>query len=245
VDPQAAAPVPPVPPSEPSSADETPPAAPVAGFDLTALPETLRGTTPDESLAKVWDAHQKLQPPKTAADYAIQFADGVEEVIGKDDAAVSLARELAHKVGMPAGQFGPFVAEFVKLGLERGVLSAPIDRAKEIELLGGPEQATARLQAGRDWLALAKQSKSLSPAAIGEIELLLVTAGGVEAFEKLRGASSSVMPSGNPAPPPMTLETLRERQRDPRYDTTSRLYDPAFRKATEDGFRALFANRSK
>lgn len=242
-------------------------AAGASAFDAAALyskfavPDGMKGTNWEEATGKLYEGWKGLRdktaafaPPKDAASYTFEPGDPIKPYFKKgDDPIMSLARETAHKLGMPDTMFGPFINQLFGTAAEKGLLPQPYSPQKEIEAIGklvapqlaGPErdnaikaaitEAEAFAPAFADHLKLSTPAKTL----LGQ---LAQEAGGVELLRALKAANPnvSVQVGGQPQQQGYTRADYDKDVADPRYSPFSGKYDKAFREGVDAKARELF-----
>lgn len=223
------------------------------------LPEHLRGKDPAETLAKLapdWKAQrdglaQRWTPPPDKPE-AYEFAPAAElkQFFADDpakDPVVGVLRGVAHKIGMSADRFAPFVndavAELQKAGLIGAKDETAVDYAKEWpqlvpddkKSLPEPEQkaaAKARLDTAQAFADTLKSRGDIDEGMHGEFGVLLETAAGVRLVEFMISGitkEKGFVFGGQGGGGGYTMADYNRDSGDPRYSSTSPKYDPAFR----------------
>lgn len=154
------------------------------------LPDDLVGESDKATIDKL-AAKLAASPaaPDTVDGYGeLIFGDDFVKAFGApagDDKALSLARDVALKAGMPADMFQAFVPGLLEAAVKGGLIERPFDLNKEIEAAGGQEafdKAEAELS-GR-LKGLEAQGK-LEAAGVAELQGTLTTAAGQKAMTSL------------------------------------------------------------
>lgn len=236
--------------------DNTPPPKD-GGFDMAQLPEAYRGESADEALGKVFgklkeyesQAEARGKAPARAEDYPLKLNENASKYFDvENDPVIAHARKFALKQGMGTGEFQNSYGPLLESLAESGLIEQPVDPEAEAAKLGddGPklfsqaEGYVGRLKAKLTDLDGAEKAELGD--VVGELELALETAQGVRLInymaklgkEEGPGVPGDVQVSGQ-----ITAEKIREMRKDPRADTRSQKYDPAFRKRLDDMAKAL------
>jgi hypothetical protein len=215
-------------------------------FDTAVLPENLRGETPEATLALIAPALKGYRDTQAARGKVPEKADGYEtlklsEGASKvfntegDDPALKIAREVAHKAGLPQGEFQSVIGGILDKMVDDGLIEPPIDPLAEAKLLGDGDatKGAARAKLVDERIARMKAEDNLDDGVATELELLASTHQGVLAFEYLMGKtrekSTAAMGDTGANAGAVTVDDVKAAMRDERYDTTSPNYDKAFR----------------
>lgn len=229
-------------------------------FDLSLLPENLRGATAEETLHKLFPAFKGYRdaqaragsvPAKPDAYPVPELADDAKPFFPEleKDEVFTLVRAAAHKHGIPAEQFKGLFGEVLNGLAKSGMLQPLVDPKAEFQKLGGTPEAAREAQAVVDFIARqktlhtsSKGKDGLPPDLTDELDLIAGTANGIRLVKWFMGKTGEqgVDISGAAgSSDTWTRETIKEAMRDPRYRTDNPKHDPAFRLRVDEANKAL------
>lgn len=234
------------------------------------LPDSVYGTTPEETFGKLADAWKGLregeskrpQPGKSPDEYTFDVSKNEKIAPYFRDAAgdplLKVAQEVAHKVGMPKDHFGAFVTQLYEQAVDQKLLGPMYSPETEARTLA------QRLAPGKSWeeakpivtkalgdatgfVEVLGQQLKMSDGAKGLLAALVDEADGVELITALSGAMKQV--PGFALPGVKGGETGGWDQRrldaavaDERYSPYSPKYDKAFRAEVDAAMRQFHGN---
>lgn len=234
------------------------------------LPEHLRGKDPAETLAKLapeWKtqrdslAQRWTPPPEKPDGYEFAPVPELAKFFGDDpakDPVVGVLRGVAHKIGMSADKFAPFVNEAVGELQKQGLIGkeAPgVDYDKEWPQLVPDDKKTlpeaeqkaaakARLDTAQAFADTLKTRGEIDAAQHEEFGILLESAAGVRLVEfmikGLTGEKGFVFGGQGQGGSGYSMADYNRDSADPRYSSTSHSYDPAFRREVDEKSKPLF-----
>lgn len=160
------------------------------------MPETLRGATDQETIDKLLAAQSALpKAPATADEYAFTPSEEFVKTHGdlKDDPALAIGRQVAHKMGLGPQQFQTLVETFYGQMNEAGLLQPPIDASAEIAKLmpkdgdGITKKSAAlkRITGVHGWVEGLRAAGNITQTEANNLVALTVVADGVTVLEKL------------------------------------------------------------
>ncbi|SEK37224.1 hypothetical protein SAMN04515666_101349 [Bosea lupini] len=234
------------------------------------LPEHLRGKDAVETLGKLapeWKtqrdslAQRWTPPPEKPDGYEFAPAPELKQFFAEDagkDPVVGVLRGVAHKIGMSADKFAPFVNEAVgelqKAGLIGKDQGAP-DYDAEMKALV-PEDKRSAPEAEQKAAAKARHDnaqtfadtllarKDIDEGMREEFGLLLESANGVRLVEMMithmTGEKGFVFGGQGGGGSGYTMADYNRDSADPRYNSNSPKYDPAFRQETDNKSKHLW-----
>lgn len=237
-------------------------------FDATAVytkyavPDGAKGTTWEDAYDKLHATYKPLRdqvsqfaPPKDAKSYAFTPAEKLAPFFkSADDPMMSIARETAHKLGMPDKHFGPFINDLFTTAMDKGLLPAPLNPQADIEAVGklvapgksGAELKTAietALQEASAFAPAFADAAKFSPAAKTLLTQLADEPAGIELirFLKSKSAEFGIQVGGQGANQGGYTRADYDRDvADPRYSPRSEKYDKAWRESVDGKARTLF-----
>jgi hypothetical protein len=235
---------PPPPPPPPGSAGDAP-----SLYRPEGLPDHLAGKDERETIDKLFGAYSGLRrtmgdKPADAAAYALAFDEKAPEFLkslDSGDPLIAAAREAAFKRGLTTEQFG-VLGDVLSKAAELKLIEAPLDPAAEMTAYGGEAAYQRDLGTVTTIADTLKQAGKIDDAGYAELRTTATTAAGLKALLALRGDAPQALAGSGAAATGSTgdtLESLREQMRDPRYQSDSPKYDPAFRQRVYDAMRAL------
>jgi hypothetical protein len=196
------------------------------------------------------DISGRPRAPEKAADYKLELPPEIAAKLPTmdQDPALAVYRDIAFKAGLTNTQFSSTIGEFYTALAEKGLLPDTVDAKAELGKLM-PERGTAtereaaainRLTAVRDRIDGFVTGKTLDAGEAAQLRNLSSTAQGVQTLEKLfRAMGEHGLQAGGKPAGAVTKEGLAREMTDPRYNTQSPKYDPAFRTRVDADWRRL------
>jgi hypothetical protein len=229
-------------------------------WDFSDLPEGLRGKDNADTYGKVKGEYFNLRnkaaafaPPRDAKEYKFEPGEKIKPYFAKaDDPLMGLARETAHKLGMPDAHFGPFINGLFEAAIEKGMLPPAFDPAAEVEAIGqmvAPGKTGAELKTAVQ--AALTEAEAFAPALADSLKLsdggkkLLVSLanerGGVELLRALKGAGKEfgLQLGGQQQPQGYSWADYDRDVKDERYQAFGAKFDKTFREGVDAKMRAL------
>lgn len=234
------------------------------------LPEHLRGKDAAETLTKLapeWKtqrdslAQRWTPPPEKPEGYEFAPAAELKQFFADDpakDPAVGVLRSVAHKIGMAADKFAPFVNDVVD-GLHKAGLIGKEDGAPDYDAemkalipddkRTAPEAeqkaaAKARHDNAQTFADTLLARKDIDEGMHEEFGILLESANGVRLVEYVIGQATGEkgfvfggQPGGGAG---YTMADYNRDSADPRFNSNSVKYDPAFRMEVENKAKHLW-----
>jgi hypothetical protein len=214
------------------------------------LSDRFRGVDDQHTIDRMLAEFQGMpRPPASAADYQIEFPKELAERykdIGKDP-ALAVYREIAMANGLTQQQFNGMIGDLFTKMNEKGMLEKPLDLDAEIDALKPKGRGTnadkaiaakQRIDAVHDRLngLLANGTLTKEEHAF----LYKPNAVAITAMEKVFAMTREhgLQGGGNGAGA-VTLDEVKQRMKDPRYNSLNRQYDKSFRESTDALWRAL------
>lgn len=190
-------------------------------------------------------AKQGAVPEKPEA-YTLEDRPEIRKLFGDpDDKGMQLLRSSAQQAGITDKQFPAFLSTFAKGFIDAGLLPQPIDPKAEAQKLLGPSfrgndaelaaEAKRRETAAEAWADGLQTNGTLSAEEAANLKSLTGTAAGIATLEKLQRLATTpgIQTGGQGGSGALTADQVKARMRDPRYDTRSRDFDPAFADETQ------------
>ena len=225
------------------------------------LPDHLRGENDHGTIDKLWTAfsgaRDRLAKQGTVPDNADGYTWDALSQATRDlmpdmdsDPVLPIARQAAHACGISNEQLNSFVDYLMPKCVETGAIEGPLDKAAELKLLESDEIADGTERAAKaearqsDALAFVKglqQRSILTEESAALLSSMGVYAEGVKTIEQLQAAMrGSGVQLGAGAGAGRGRAEVEADMDDPRYDSESPKFDPAFRKRVDEEWKALF-----
>lgn len=259
--------------SPPPADGGTPPAGdppPSDPWKRDFLPDSVYGASPEETFGKLADAWKGLREGESKRPQAGKNADEYAFDASKNeklapyfqnadaDPFLKMAREVAHKVGMPKEHFGAFVTQLFEGAVDAKLLGpvySPEAEARALadRLAPGKSWAEAKpvvVKAHADATGFADvlgQQLQLGDGAKGLLSALVDEADGVELLNALANSMKQVPGFALPGVKGgesggWTKEKLDAAVTDPRYSPYSAQHDKAWRESVDAGMRQFYGN---
>lgn len=238
----------------PAGADQGAPADQNDPYRPDGLPDDFMGASDRETIDKVVAAHaaekkradglrDKLAGgalPKSADEYPeIEYSPEFVEKHGPpaaaDDPMHKIAREAAFNAGIPPEAFSRFVPAVLEAAGEAGILEPPLSLEAEVQAAGGEAAYKANMGVlDQRFDGLLAQGK-IDEGGREELRVAAATAAGQKALlavldlSREQGVEIDPSADGGRA---VTVDTVRARMQDDRYDSTGAKFDPEFVKET-------------
>lgn len=234
------------------------------GYWPEGVPETLagfRGKTDKETIdaltAHATQASERGQVPKDAKDYQFQASEDFTKRYGDlaKDKVLPLWRDVAHKNGLTDKQFSGAIQGLFEQMAEKGLLPQPPDLQAELRKLepkfGDPSRrardAQQRIQGVVDNITGLVTRDVLTKVEGNVLMRALASTGdGVIMLEKLFGAMGKEhgLQGGGSSGAAPSMDDVRAKMKDPRYDSGSLKYDPKYRRQVDDEYRQAHSARA-
>jgi hypothetical protein len=192
----------------------------------------------EETIKARFEEERRAGLPQKPEEYTPElpqelWPEGTKGEINTDDPLVKFWQQTAHKYGLSKDDFSAGVAEFIKADM-----AARASIKEEVAKLG--ENAEARVKAVDTWLA-----SSLDKEAYGAFAKYAISADFIRGLEVLMQKSGGTVPanddpSATTSGSGMTIEQLKELQKDPRYWKHG---DKEIVEKVQAGYRALFPGK--
>lgn len=233
------------------------------------IPEHLRGETAEETLGKVnvayAGARKTLSEKGTAKDlpadaesYKFDLGEGYTKLFGEggDDPMLKSFAAAAHEQGIGQEAAQKLLSGIVDKAIEGGMFEKPMSMDEFYQGMGGEETGGKVFGDIKAWLGNVESSGGFgdtgtaegkaAAAALKEAAFEMAATSpqaalALDALRKSNAAPGMKLPGTGDRETglELTIENARARQADPRNDTQSPQYDPAFRKMTSQMFAEL------
>lgn len=188
--------------------------------------------TKDEDFRRQIQDDLAKNRPKDKAEYKLPKIDGVKDDELGAHPMIAWWRDEAFNAGLPQDKFEKGISEYIKVMAPKPI---PEDQLKAA--LG--DSFKTRIAAVDTWA----QKTAKSPGELAALQRIGQDPDGIKLMERMMGFNGSGGDGGSGDPPPeITLDSLREMQRDPKYWDNARR-DPAFVKKVEDGYKKLYPDK--
>lgn len=228
------------------------------------LDQQFLGDTPADTISRLEAARSGLRKslaergavPDKADAYQLEDLPQIRQLFGNpDDQGMQLLRQAAQQAGLTDKQFPALISTFAKTFMEAGLLPAPIDpkaeaqklvgrdfRGNDAELLAEGKRRETAVEAWADGLVT---KGTLTVEEVSYLKSMSGTAVGIMTLEKLQRMTTvpGIQTGGQGGSTALTDDQVKARTRDPRYNTRSREFDPAFAAETERLFKERFPAR--
>lgn len=215
--------------------------------------EALLGKSDKESIDKLSSRLVEIGlPPEKPDLYKLELPEDFTKKFGKldKDPAVDLWRDIAHKRGLSDKVFSGVIQDLYDGMISKGMMEQPVDAEAEQRKLGNPKsdpsrqlvEGAQRIQGIADNFAALVNRGVITRTQANILLKPTTTADGVAAMEsliKLLSPGDGIRIGGQ-APQGATAESVAAKRRDPRYLSTNKEYDPAFRAQVDAEHRSLF-----
>jgi hypothetical protein len=217
--------------------------------DQETIDKLLAGVT--EATKRADGLRKKLGEgvPKSADEYPeLSFSEDFVSKHGnpapKDDPVLDIVKSKAMEAGISAEAYNGFVTGVLEAAAEKGLLEAPFDPNAEFEKAGGKEAYERRMHALDQRLDGLVSQEKLTADQRELAKAFQATADGMGLFEAIFGLASEkgVQLDGDASPGSgsvRSLDDVKKRMDDPRYDSTSKDFDPEFVAETRRMFDKL------
>lgn len=238
---------------------------PPATYRPDGLPDHFYGANDRETIDKLYGAVRGYRDadatrgtvPETPDKYTFTASDELKPFVPgiEGDPLWKGIREDAHKLGLTDKVFDGFMGSVLNRMVSEGLVEKPVDYEAELASLV-PEAAKAlapdqqKQEVSRrigDAIGFAKglANQGLPQRAVDALLTLGDTAGGIELMEFLKKGNrdpNPALPGGNNGGGHGdTPESLAALQRDPRADSRSPKYDPAFARDVHERYKKLYS----
>lgn len=226
-------------------------------FDISQVPENLRGESAEETLAKLfpsWKGYRDkdasaAKPPEKVDDYPLpELSDEAKTYFPdlQNDSVYKIVQTASLKHGVTTDQFKGLFGEVMEELGKSGMLVPAVDPTEEYKKLGGDASAARLAKGVEDFIGRVSKIKpeqgGLPPELVDELDMLGGTAEGMQLIDWFmkRQGEQGVDLDGDAGPGEgWTAEKVREAMRDDRYQSDHPKYDRAFRKKVDEANRAL------
>lgn len=225
-----------------------------AHFDQRVLPKDMRDEDPHKAMGKLFTAFKGFRDQQARAEKAPDKPDGytfdtpaeLKEHFPDlgNDAAFKALQEGLHEAGLGQTAFSKATTKILAKLAETGVIAKPVTLEQEAAKLGGEVKAKERALSAKSFVDAAVANKVFDDGGkhpgrterlSGALQSMWTHAEGVEFLEILQGGRMETGPGGGGGGSggAMTLDQVKERMRDPKYDSTSPAFDRGFREETD------------
>jgi len=221
------------------------------------LPEHLLGSNDKETIDRLADAYNGARKamgsvPNEPKDYAFEAPDALKPYLPADDPMLSQAYEAAHKLKISKEQFQGLIESTFLPMIDKGLIRAPFDSAKEVDALRSAlalpegEQGSVELKKQvNDMIAYTNglsQQLQFSDGEKAELDALLDSSNGFTMVAKLKAALSQkgIQVDGQAAQGEDVKAWLKQMDSDPRVDPNKPQFDPELRKKYDQAYQQAY-----